>query len=74
MPVWCQDIPAFRELEGSGSFLLDDLAKLPEALVWLETQSAFRQQRRCRRLFDPLIVYSKYYEPFLSTLGKTTTT
>jgi len=68
MPVWCGDIPSFRALEGSGSFLLDDLAKLPEALGWLEAQSSFRQQRRCRRLFDPAIVYSKYYEPLLKFL------
>jgi mannosylglucosylglycerate synthase len=68
MPVWCGDIPAFRALEGSGSFLLNDLAKLPDAVAWLEAQSAFRQQRRCRRLFDPSIVYSKYYEPLLNSL------
>jgi glycosyltransferase involved in cell wall biosynthesis len=68
MPVWCRDIPAFRALEGSGSFLLDDLAKLPDAVNWLEAQSPFRQQRRCRRLFDPTILYSKYYEPLLHSL------
>jgi len=73
MPVWCRDIPAFKALEGSGSFLLDDLAKLPEAINWLEAQSAFRQQRRCRRLFDPAIVYSKYYEPLLSSYIQQTT-
>jgi mannosylglucosylglycerate synthase len=67
MPVWCGDIPAFRALEGSGSFLLNDLAKLPEAVNWLEAQSLFRQQRRCRRLFDPTILYSKYYEPLLNS-------
>jgi glycosyltransferase involved in cell wall biosynthesis len=68
MPVWCRDIPAFRALEGAGSFLLDDLAKLPEAVSWLEAQSSFRQQRRCRRLFDPTIVYGKFYEPLLNSL------
>jgi glycosyltransferase involved in cell wall biosynthesis len=68
MPVWCHDIPSFRALEGSGSFLLNDLARLPDAVHWLETQSAFRQQRRCRRLFDPAIVYSKYYEPLLNSV------
>jgi glycosyltransferase involved in cell wall biosynthesis len=68
MPVWCQDIPAYRALEGSGSFLLDDIAKLPDAVEWLESQSAFRQQRRCRRLFDPAIVFAKYYEPLLESL------
>ena len=73
MPVWCGDIPAYRALEGSGSFLLNDLAKLSDARAWLESQSPFRQTRRCRRLFDPTIVYSKYYEPLLNSLipGKT---
>ena len=50
MPVWCQEIPAYRALEGTGSFFFNDLAKLPEAVDWLESQPAFRQQRRCRRL------------------------
>ena len=68
MPVWCQDIPAFRALGGLGTFLLDDLAKVPEAVAWLENQPTFRQQRRCRRLFDPAIIYSKYYEPLLASL------
>lgn len=68
MPAWCGDIPAFRALEGSGSFLLNDLAKLPEAVNWLEDKSPFRQQRRCRRLFDPTIVYTKYYDPLLTSL------
>jgi glycosyltransferase involved in cell wall biosynthesis len=69
MPVWCRDIPAYRDLEGSGTFLLDDLAKLPEALQFLESQSPFRQTRRCRRLFDPSIIYSKFYEPLLNSLA-----
>ena len=68
MPVWCHDVPAFYALAGTGSFLLNDLAKLPEAIAWLEGQPAFRQQRRCRRLFDPSIVYRKYYEPLLESL------
>ncbi len=68
MPVWCHDIPSYRALEGSGSFLLNDPARLPEALNWLEAQSSFRQQRRCRRLFDPTIIYSKFYEPLLNSL------
>jgi glycosyltransferase involved in cell wall biosynthesis len=69
IPVWCHDIPSFRALQGLGSFLLNDLAKLPEAVAWLEAQSPFRQQRRCRRLFDPIIVYSKYYEPLLNSFA-----
>jgi glycosyltransferase involved in cell wall biosynthesis len=70
LPVWCRDIPAFKALEGSGSFLLDDLAKLPDAITWLETQSPFRQQRRCRRLFDPMIVYSKFYDNLLKPFAQ----
>jgi glycosyltransferase involved in cell wall biosynthesis len=70
MPVWCHDVPSFRALEGSGSFLLNDLAKLPEAIAWIEAQPPFRQQRRCRRLFDPTIVYSKYYEPLLNSFAE----
>ena len=68
MPVWCRDIPAYKELHGAATFLLEDLAKLPEAVTWLESQSVFRQLRRCRRLFDPVIVYSKYYEPLFNKL------
>jgi glycosyltransferase involved in cell wall biosynthesis len=68
MPVWCGDIPAFRALQGSGSFLLNDLAKLPDAVSWLESQSSFRQQRRCRRLFDPTVLFGKYYESLLNSL------
>jgi glycosyltransferase involved in cell wall biosynthesis len=68
MPVWCHDVPSYRALEGTGSFLLNDLANLDEAVEWLEVQSSFRQQRRCRRLFDPIILYSKYYDSFLKSL------
>lgn len=68
MPVWCQEIPAYRALEGTGSFLFTDIAQLPEAVDWLEQQPAFRQQRRCRRLFDPIILYSRYYDSFLSSI------
>jgi glycosyltransferase involved in cell wall biosynthesis len=73
MPVWCQDIPGYTALGGPGSFLLDNLAKLPQAVEWLEAQPAFLQQRRCRRLFDPSIVYTKYYEPLLNSLVKSNT-
>jgi glycosyltransferase involved in cell wall biosynthesis len=68
MPVWCRNIPAYQALDGAATFLLDDIAKLPEAVAWLESQDVFRQLRRCRRLFDPTIVYSKYYEPLLHKL------
>ena len=68
MPVWCQEIPAYRALEGAGSFVFKDIAQLPEAVDWLEQQPAFRQQRRCRRLFDPIIIYSRYYDSFLNSI------
>jgi len=66
LPVWCQDIPAFRALGGDGAFLLNDIAKLSEAVKWLESQPTYRQQQQCRRLFDPNNIYSEYYEPFLA--------
>jgi glycosyltransferase involved in cell wall biosynthesis len=69
LPIFCHDIPSYRALDSEGSFLLNDLAKLPEALKWLEAQPAFRQQRRCRRLFDPSIIYSKYYLSLLASLA-----
>jgi len=69
LPVWCQDIPAFRALGGDGAFVLDDLAKLPEAVKWLEAQPTYRQQRQCRRLFDPSAVYSEHYQPLLASLA-----
>jgi len=68
MPVWCGDIPSYRALEGVGSFLLNDIKSLPNAVTWLEAQASFRQQRRCRRLFDPTIICGKYYDPLLKNL------
>ena len=68
MPIWCNNIPAFQALSGSGSFLLDDIKKVPEAVSWLEAQATFRQQRRCRRLFDPAIIYGNAYDPLLKSL------
>jgi glycosyltransferase involved in cell wall biosynthesis len=68
MPVWCQEIPAFRALEGADTFVFKDIAQLEEAVDWLEQQPAFRQQRRCRRLFDPIIIYSRYYDTFLNSI------
>ena len=68
LPVWCQDIPAYRALEGAGSFAFKDIAQLPDAVDWLEQQPAFRQQRRCRRLFDPIILYSRYYDSFINSI------
>jgi mannosylglucosylglycerate synthase len=65
LPIWCQDIPAYRAV-ADFAYLLDDLAKLPEAVAWLESQPTFRQQRHCRMLFDPGVIYRNYYEPLLA--------
>jgi glycosyltransferase involved in cell wall biosynthesis len=66
LPIWCQDIPAYQEMANEGSaFLLDDVLQLAEGVSWLENQPAFRQQRHCRRLFDPGIIYRDFYEPML---------
>jgi glycosyltransferase involved in cell wall biosynthesis len=69
LPVWCQDIPSFRALGGEGAFMLNDLAKLSEAVKWLEAQSTYRQQRQCRRLFDPTNVYAQHYQSFLGAFA-----
>ena len=69
LPVWCNDIPAFRALGGDGAFMLNDMAKLPDAIKWLESQPTYRQQRQARRLFDPANVYAAYYESFLAAFA-----
>ena len=50
------------------AFMLDDLAKLPDAVVWLESQPTFRQQRQARALFDPGVIYKNYYEALLGAI------
>jgi glycosyltransferase involved in cell wall biosynthesis len=66
LPVWCRDVPAFQALiEEGGAYLLEEASRLGEALAWLENQPTFRQQRRCRRLFDPAALYKQHYEPLL---------
>ena len=42
---------------------------LTRVLEWLEAQPAFRQLRKCRRTFDPAVIYQKYYEALLPTLA-----
>jgi glycosyltransferase involved in cell wall biosynthesis len=69
LPVWCNNVPACQALGTSETFLLDDLAKISAAVAWLEAQPIFRQQRKCRQVFDPSVIYRKYYEPFLSVLA-----
>ncbi len=66
MPVWCGHAPAGDLLAEDGAvFVLESAAQLPEAVVWLEQQPTFRQQRRVRRLFDPAVVYRDHYVPLL---------
>ncbi len=68
LPVWCNDVPAFWTTEGEGAFMLKDIGKLADAVTWLEAQPTFRQQRKCRHLFDPATIYKTYYKPLLSSL------
>lgn len=68
LPAWATDMPAVDAMEGEGVFLLSGVAKVPEAVEWLEGQPTFRQQRKARRLFDPAIIYEKYYAPLLAGL------
>jgi len=68
LPAWCGDMPSLWMTEGDGAFVLKDLAKLPDAVAWLESQPIFRQQRKCRRMFDPVALYKNYYEPFFASL------
>lgn len=68
LPIWCNDVPAFWTTEGEGAFMLNDLTKLPDAISWLEALPTFRQQRKCRLLFDPATIYRKYYVPLFSSL------
>jgi glycosyltransferase involved in cell wall biosynthesis len=69
LPVWCRNVPAYQAVaEDGAAFLLEDSSKLPEAVAWLENQPIFRQQRRCRRLFDPGVLYRQHYTPLLESL------
>jgi glycosyltransferase involved in cell wall biosynthesis len=69
MPVWCDNIPSFQELGTTGAFMINDINQLSSAISWLEAIPTFQQQRRCRRLFDPSVVYTKYYEPLLASFS-----
>lgn len=68
LPVWCSKMPAYWATEGDGCYVLDTLADLPKAIDWLQDNSTFRAHRRCRKLFDPAVVYREYYEPILATI------
>ena len=59
--------PLSAPWKGRAPFCWTIWRNFPKRSSWLEAQSPFRQQRRCRRLFDPTIVYSKYYEPLLNS-------
>ena len=68
LPVWCSKMPAWWATEGDGCFVLENLDDIPEAIDWLQEQSTFRAHRRCRKLFDPGVIYQEYYEPILATI------
>jgi glycosyltransferase involved in cell wall biosynthesis len=68
LPVWCSKMPAYWATEGEGCFVLDNLDEIPKAIDWLQEQPTFRSHRRCRKLFDPGVVYKEYYEPLLATV------
>jgi glycosyltransferase involved in cell wall biosynthesis len=68
LPVWCSKMPAYWATEGEGCFVLDNVDEIPKAIDWLQEQPTFRSHRRCRKLFDPAVVYKEYYEPLLATV------
>ncbi len=74
LPVWCNDIPAYRAVRGEGAFLIDNAAKLDEALAWLESQATFRLHRIARRQYDSRHVYREHYVPFFHNLINNPTT
>lgn len=68
LPVWCSKMPAYWATEGEGCYLLDNVDELPKAIDWLQEQPTFRAHRRCRKLFDPAVVYQEFYEPLLANV------
>jgi glycosyltransferase involved in cell wall biosynthesis len=68
LPAWCSKMPAWWTIEGDGCFVLDTLDDIPQAIDWLQEQPTFRAHRRCRKLFDPAVVYQEYYEPILQII------
>jgi glycosyltransferase involved in cell wall biosynthesis len=70
LPVWCSKMPAYWATEGDGCFVLENLDALPKAIDWLQEQPTFRAHRRCRKLFDPGVVYREFYEPLLANVPR----
>jgi glycosyltransferase involved in cell wall biosynthesis len=68
LPVWCSKMPAFWATDGEGCFVLENIEELPKAIDWLQEQPTFRAHRRCRKLFDPGVVYREFYEPLLANV------
>jgi glycosyltransferase involved in cell wall biosynthesis len=71
LPIWCGKLPAYATLEGDGCYLLEDPAQLADAVEWLQEQPTFRNHRKCRKLFDPAVVYKEFYEPLFATIPRT---
>jgi len=68
LPVWCANGPAFQLMSSQGgAYLIDDISRLSDAVIWLENQATFRQQRHARQVFDPTVIYRQYYEPLLAS-------
>jgi glycosyltransferase involved in cell wall biosynthesis len=68
LPVWCTKMPAYWATEGDGCYVLEELDEIPKAIDWLQNQPTFRAHRRCRKLFDPGVVYREFYEPLLANV------
>jgi glycosyltransferase involved in cell wall biosynthesis len=68
LPVWCSKMPAYWATDGDGCYVLEELDDIPKAIDWLQAQPTFRAHRRCRKLFDPGVVYHEFYEPLLANV------
>ena len=68
LPVWCTRMPAYWAMEGEGCFVLEKLDDVPKAIDWLQEQPTFRSHRRCRKMFDPGVIYREFYEPLLANV------
>lgn len=68
LPIWCNNVPAFKSIEGEGAFMINSLPQLNDALAWLESQPAFRLHRRARQSYDMRRIYREHYAPFFASL------
>lgn len=66
MPIFCGDVPAYRESGGDGAFLLNDVTKINDAIAWLENQPTFKLRRLVRSKFDLDALYRRHYTKLLN--------